>query len=292
MYFSVVIPTYNRAAFIAKAINSVLMQSIKDFELIIVDDGSTDNTEQVVNSFKDQRIIYLKTVNQERGAARNTGIAASKGMYVTCFDSDDLLYEYHLKEALRVIKESNEPAWFHLGYNIQTPAGKIIKVVDSLSSDINMQLIEGNLLSCNGVFIKREIALQNRFNENRTLSGMEDWELWLRLAVKYPLFISNKITSTIVEHDSRSVLVVNIDKLIKRVELLIHLILSNKEVADFYFKNINQFLCSCYTYVSLHLALSKGKKKVSFRYLLKGLKVYPPFVLKRRFFAIIKHNII
>ncbi len=88
--FSVIIPTYNRAKVISRTIKSVLNQTFKKFELIIVDDGSKDNTEEVINSFKDDRIVYIKhKVNKGQNAARNTGISIVKGKYISFLDSDD-----------------------------------------------------------------------------------------------------------------------------------------------------------------------------------------------------------
>lgn len=87
---SVILPTYNRAHLIGRAIQSVLAQTYQDFELIIIDDGSTDNTEEIVKSINDERIIYiLHKENKGPSAARNTGIKASKGEYIAFQDSDD-----------------------------------------------------------------------------------------------------------------------------------------------------------------------------------------------------------
>src|SRR5687767_9278561 len=94
--FSIVIPTYNRAHLIKKTIESVLAQDFADFELLVVDDGSKDDTESVVSSFTDKRVHYFKKQNGERGAARNFGAARAKGSYLNFFDSDDLLYRNHL----------------------------------------------------------------------------------------------------------------------------------------------------------------------------------------------------
>jgi glycosyltransferase involved in cell wall biosynthesis len=77
--FSIIIPTYNRAAFITKAISSVLSQSVENFELIVVDDGSTDNTASIVAKIQDHRLRYFKKENRERAAARNFGIKQSAG---------------------------------------------------------------------------------------------------------------------------------------------------------------------------------------------------------------------
>jgi len=99
---SVIIPTYNRAHLIRKAIQSVLNQTYRNFEVIIVDDGSTDNTAKVVESFKDKRIKYLRhEKNQGAPAARNTGIEIAKGQYIGFLDSDDEWLPGKLEKSLR-----------------------------------------------------------------------------------------------------------------------------------------------------------------------------------------------
>jgi len=87
---SVIIPSYNRANTIGRAIQSALSQSYQDFEIIVIDDGSTDHTEEVIRSFQDSRIRYIRH-NRNRGgsAARNTGIHAARGEYIAFLDSDD-----------------------------------------------------------------------------------------------------------------------------------------------------------------------------------------------------------
>jgi len=87
---SIVVPTYNRADFLPKAIQSVLNQTYRDWEMIIVDDGSTDNTEEVVKGYKEERIRYIvHKYNLGLSAARNTGIKNSRGKYIALLDSDD-----------------------------------------------------------------------------------------------------------------------------------------------------------------------------------------------------------
>ena len=110
--FSVIVPTYNRESFIVKTIQSVLSQTYLNFELIIVDDGSTDNTEQVVKKIQDKRIKYYKKKNAERGAARNHGTNKEKGGYITFLDSDDLLYSKYLEEANSFIKKIDLKIFF------------------------------------------------------------------------------------------------------------------------------------------------------------------------------------
>ncbi len=105
---SVIIPTYNRAKLLPRAVNSVLNQTFKDFELIIVDDASTDNTEEVVKTFKDSRIKYIKhRINKGGAAARNTGIKASKGEYIAFLDDDDEWLPLKLEKQVFKFNESS-----------------------------------------------------------------------------------------------------------------------------------------------------------------------------------------
>lgn len=94
---SVIIPTYNYGRFLGEAIQSVLDQTFTDFELIVVDDGSTDNTKEVVSSFKDSRIKYIFQENCGVSAAQNTGIRASTGEYIAILGSDDKWFPENLE---------------------------------------------------------------------------------------------------------------------------------------------------------------------------------------------------
>jgi glycosyltransferase involved in cell wall biosynthesis len=107
---SIIIPTYNRAQFIAEAIQSVLDQTFQDFELLIVDDGSTDNTREIVGSFKDQRIKYIHQENRGVSAARNNGILASSGEYIAFLDSDDLWLPQSLELKVRSLDSHPDAA--------------------------------------------------------------------------------------------------------------------------------------------------------------------------------------
>ena len=97
--FSIIIPTYNRAALIAKTLDTVLTQTLYSYEVLIIDDGSTDNTEAIVQPYLDDKVKYYKKENAERAAARNYGTRLAKGAYVNLFDSDDCMFPYHLEEA-------------------------------------------------------------------------------------------------------------------------------------------------------------------------------------------------
>jgi glycosyltransferase involved in cell wall biosynthesis len=289
-FFTVVIPTYNRADLIEKTIRSVLSQSFTDFELLVVDDGSTDQTESVVNGINDPRLVYYKKENAERAAARNFGAKHAKGQYVNFFDSDDIAFSNHLQTAFDLIQQKNQPEAFHLAYEWAFPNGEVFKKVNQFSGNINLALTKSNVFSCNGVFVRTDIINQNPFNEDRSLSASEDWELWLRLASKYPIQYTNTITSQIIDHEGRSVSTINKDKLIKRKELFFKYTLENPEVRAFIGKNIRPFKAEAYSYVALHLVLARYKKE-GLKYWVKSLKICPMSFFSRRNFAIIKHFI-
>ena len=113
MFFSVIIPTYNRAHYLDKAIKSIINQSFNDWELIVIDDASTDNTEIVVKLFSDNRVKYIKNkVNKERCISRNTGILNASGKYVCFLDSDDYHLPNHLQKLYELIQKKKEPEAF------------------------------------------------------------------------------------------------------------------------------------------------------------------------------------
>jgi glycosyltransferase involved in cell wall biosynthesis len=286
---SIIVPTYNRAALIDKTIHSLLNQTKDNFEIIIVDDGSTDNTKHIIDLFTDSRISYFYKENSERGATRNYGVQKAKGSYINFFDSDDIAYGNHTQEAERMILEAN-PEIFHLSYDIKTPEGKKSRRISPIKN-INNQLINGNPLSCNGVFIRKDIALKNPFNETRELSASEDYLLWLELGAQFNFINSNKVTSTIIDHDERSVVNVNLNSLIKRKLLMLELCYSSLHIQDFYNSKMNSLESNTFSYLALHLALL-GEKKEARSYLKKAFQSKRSIILSRRFYAIIKHLIL
>ncbi|MFA6149736.1 MAG: glycosyltransferase family A protein [Chitinophagaceae bacterium] len=292
-FFSVVIPTYNRAKFISKTINSLLSQSYSNFELLIVDDGSTDNTEEVVKEIKDERIQYYKIQNGERGAARNYGASVAKGDYINFFDSDDIALPNHLEVAANLLKEEhNDVAWFHLGYAWADADGEVFRDVNNFTGQtLNAIMHRGNSLSCNGVFIRKDIIEAHQFNEDRNLSASEDYELWCRLTARFPLYYSNIITSLIIDHDSRSVRKINLKPLLVRLELLIHYLKNDKEVIAYFGKNFKRIEMEANSYIALHLANEPKHKLHSILFLFKSILNKTEILRNKRFYATIKNII-
>ena len=290
MFFSIIIPTYNRGHLIQATIESALNQSYSNYEILVIDDGSTDNTESVVKAIKHPRIKYFKKENGERGSARNYGAAASTGEYINFFDSDDFLLPNHLATALQAVHDLNNPEFIHLGYKVLTSDGQLIENVEKLKGDINLRLIkEGNLLSCNGVFLRRDIAMAFPFVNDRALSGSEDHELWIRLASRYKIHHIGVITSSIINHQYRSVLTINMEKLIERLQLFKKYVSADQQFQKVFGKYEKYLEAQALTYISLHLALIKTENLTAAKYLLKGFAVRPGIFFTRRFWAINKH---
>jgi len=288
--FSIVIPTYNRENFIVKTIQSVLSQSYSSFELLIIDDGSTDNTEKVVEKVKDERIKYYKKKNAERGSARNYGTNKAEGDYITFLDSDDLLYPKCLEEANLFIASNNAINIFHQLFEVKNTTGKVIRSADYSNNNVFKSLItKGNFMACQGVFLRSNFAKSNLFKEDRKLAGSEDYELWLRISATTNIVINPVVTSALIQHPERSVVKVDIDRLITRKELMLHYLFSNKLINSNLLKYKRALKTGAYSYISLHIALSKQSKKTALKYLFKAIMQSPLFIFKRRFFAILKH---
>src|SRR6185436_17736881 len=113
--FSVVIPTYNRAGLILKTLNTVFSQTYPHYEIIVIDDGSTDNTIEILEPLiKAEKIRYIRhEQNYERARARNTGMENARGDFLTFLDSDDLMYPANLEDAAKYVKANPDVKVFH-----------------------------------------------------------------------------------------------------------------------------------------------------------------------------------
>lgn len=286
--FTFVIPTYNRAEFILKTLKSIENQAYNNFEVIIVDDGGNDNTETVVSNFNNSKFSYHKKPNGERGAARNYGLKKANGTYINFVDSDDLLYPNHLEEAQKMINKYEMPEVFHLSYDIKDNDGGGTKEVNNFENPINDHLIYGNPLSCNGVFIRKDVAEIHHFNENRILAASEDYELWLRLASRFPIWCNEVITSTVINHEARSVLTINKEKFLARLNMLMELVKNNDDFKKKYGHRWNTFYSATIMYASLHLAMA-GHKSESLGYLRKAIFNYPAMLFDRKLLGVLKN---
>jgi glycosyltransferase involved in cell wall biosynthesis len=287
--FSVIIPTYNRAAHIEAAILSVLGQTFIDFEILIIDDGSTDATRETVARITDVRVKYIHQQNRERGAARNNGIRNSSGRIICFLDSDDVLLPDHLQTAYDAFEKTPAMQVFCTSFVIRNEnEDRHVYLPD----DINSALSSANVISCNGIFIRRAFMLHNMFSETRELSALEDWELWLRVASQTRLHSSRSVTSVIMQHDERSVMQTNPELIEKKFDSFFHHIEGNPILLNYLGKSKNALLANCETYMALHIAISGKNKKRALLHLRKGVILHASVIFTKRFLAIIKHLIV
>lgn len=182
-FFSVVIPTWNRAPLLKQALDSVVSQRFTDFELIVADDGSVDNTAALSAAYGD-RVHYLRQEHQGPGAARNLGLSAARGRYVTFLDSDDRWFTWTLAVFRAAILQHGEPAIVTGGHadflNGASPALAETPMRTQAYQDYLATASDERWLHVNGTAIRRDgIADRIRFEGGDINS--EDHDLWLRL---------------------------------------------------------------------------------------------------------------
>ncbi len=194
---SVIIPTYNRADFLPGAVKSVLAQTHRNFELLIIDDGSTDSTKETVKKFqdKDGRIKYFYQENRGISSARNFGIRKSSGDYFAFLDSDDEWFPEKTEKQLALF--SGNPGLGFAGCNklieVIDSSGRVIKTLDLYGRKFpggNRRFTAEDFLSFNSpvnptcVMISREALLKTGFFDENFYYA-EDSDLWIRLSVNY-----------------------------------------------------------------------------------------------------------
>jgi glycosyltransferase involved in cell wall biosynthesis len=285
---SIIVPTYNRSHLIEKTLMSLLNQSDSRYEIIVVDDGSTDNTEDIIKPYLSDNVSYFKKENAERAAARNYGTQKAQGLYVNWFDSDDLALENHVATAIAMIEKYNNPEVFAVGYSIENPSGELIQKFVYSKEIMNSEVHKGNFFACNPVFVRRDIALENPFNEDRGLSASEDYELWMRLASKFPFYATNTKSLKMIHHEERSVLMSDPQKLISRFEKFIQYTTSNDSICNFLGNNFSHFVMKNYLILAVDLA-ANGYNKEAVSYLILAIKSSKKLFFERTFYATIKH---
>ena len=184
---SIVIPTYNRASDLARALGSVFAQTYSSWEALVVDNHSDDNTDDIIKGFNDPRIRLLKINNNGVVAAsRNLGIKHAKGEYVAFLDSDDWWTNKKLEESVKYLKKGYELVYHDLfvvtksGQKMFFRSTNTRDLVSPVFSDL---IVKGNIINNSSVVISRKVLNEiNGFSEDRALISAEDYDGWLRVA--------------------------------------------------------------------------------------------------------------
>ena len=200
-FFSVIIPLFNKEEYIESVLNSVKNQNFNDFEIIIVDDGSTDKSLEIVSEFNDDRIIIIKQKNAGASITRNNGIARARGEYIALLDADDLWYKNHLLELKKQISLFPDAGLYCNNYEVNF--SKDLVRPASLNFDFKDDCLLVN------DFFKASTTLpvawtsavgftKEKFNSvggfNAALNAVEDLDLWVKMALKYDIAFNPCIT--------------------------------------------------------------------------------------------------
>ena len=243
---SVIIPTYNRGRLILDSINSVLNQTYKNIELIVVDDCSTDDTEKTVKSIDDSRIKYIK-LEKNSGAcvARNKGIEISRGEFIAFNDSDDLWLPEKINSQLDFLYENNAEISF-CKMECRTPENNFIHNFPNIEFDRKISykdLLKYNSASTQTIFGKTDCFKEIIFDA--TMPRLQDWDEVLRLSQKFSVFYQNKILvhtffqkDSISTHPEKAVLAMQ-----KIFEKHKDAILSDPAIVESFFKKKASFVC-------------------------------------------------
>ncbi len=266
---SIIIPTYNREHLLGRAIQSVLDQTYQNFELIIVDDGSTDDTEKLVKSFNSEKIRYIRHgENKGPSAARNTGIQSAKGDYIAFQDSDDEWMPRKLEKQIRAF-ETASPA---VGI-VYTGRYRIINDKKDYAPPTKWTPKDGDIFSsllkvcfvCTPVVLVKRDCFERAGMFDERFPPFEDWELFLRMSRYYqfkyinePLVIKYRQPDSITENQSAC-------------------IKGLKQMLETYFEDIKQdkTVLAMHYFGLGHLLYSNGKLSEGRNYFVRSLKAYP-----------------
>jgi glycosyltransferase involved in cell wall biosynthesis len=276
---SVIIPTFNRAKLIPESIESVLSQSFTDFEIIVIDDGSTDNTRDVVARFP---VKYVLQRNQGPASARNTGITMAKGKYVAFLDSDDHMLENSLAKRVDALEKHPEAAFAFGQILLMDENGQLCgsyKAPYKSSCMLNGKkqmhdLILDNHIPTSTVMIRLGCLDKTGLFNPDFRHGSEDLELWLRLCSAYDsVYIAEPLARWRV-HSHRITSELSLDEIENAHQLIIQSVFSNPELSHRFTSRRNLVYSHLYRLLA-GVAYDRRKMKVSRKFIVKSVATDP-----------------
>ncbi len=276
---SVILPTYNRAHLVARAVQSVLSQTYRDFELVVVDDASDDNTRDVLSQFTDQRLCYIRHP-ERRGAAaaRNTGIDVSQGEYIAFQDSDDEWLPEKLAQQLKMIMQAGPETGviycrFQRVYEgkrsyypsvLRTGISHLPLATRKLSGELYLALLQGNWITTQTALVRR-VCFEQSGSFDPQLKRFQDWDLWLRLAQYYRFgYLGHVLVRTYFSPDSLSA---DSDTLIPAFERLIR-----KHATG---TRLGRYLVAQYWYALGSYACREGQRNQGVYHFIRAVRLCP-----------------
>lgn len=271
-----------------ETLQTVFDQSYSNYEIIVVDNCSDDDTVERLRPLEESGRIRLivNEKNLERARARNVGMKAAKGDYLTLLDSDDFLYKEYLKRAHEHIAKGRRTDFFHSYYELVDddkkplyqyrfpPEGKQIR-----------RLAMGNFISCIGVFLSKKVFREYQFNEDEKILGSEDWELWLRVRAAYQLGVIPSVNCGVRNHPGRSIGGYQIQSIIDRKNYIIDHILSDDKRREVYQSHEKDMRAAVYVFAATSCNEGRLFKEAKI-YLKKALKLKKSLILDPHFIRV------
>ena len=296
--FSIIIPTYNRASLITKTIDSVLAQTFKDFEIIVIDDKSTDNTSEVLKPYIADNLIryYVNERNSERAISRNRGIDEAKGKYISLLDSDDILFPSCLATATEFLSQHSDCHFFHCKCVFINEKHEVISKHSSPASDNAFkEIMKGNYISNIGFFLLAETAKKLRVDENPIFRGVEDYDFVIRVIAECGGAMTiDRYECGVLMHPQRSVFTDEWEFTYRRTMTFMQKQLEADYFRKHYWQYKNILVSHLYLYLVAFLAIRKKTGK-AIMFLLKAMKVKPSIIFSKIFwrhvFVITKYSV-
>ncbi len=283
--FAVVIPTYNRAQRLVRTLDTVFGQEEPAAEIIVVDDGSTDETRAVVEALAatHPELTYIRhEVNQERAVSRNTGMSHATADYVTFLDSDDVMYPQNLREAVDFASETGAKFFHNLFHSVDESGNHLRNFPEPRLGNRLRALALGNFPSCIGVFVHRDIYTTYRFDTNPVLISSEDYELWLRVMADYPIQRIPRVNSAFVHHEGRSMVNQNLETAERRIEYILEKVRSDPHLRKAYGPYLGRMYAGRMCFLA-SLVNDNRQSSAALAYLKRAVTKHPTIAVYPRF---------
>lgn len=275
---SVIIPTYNRASMLGEAIESVLDQTYSDFEIIVVDDGSTDDTQQVVKAFDDTRIRYVFQENRGRSNARNHALSLAQGRYIAFLDSDDLFVPTKLERQVAAL--DSEPR-FGMVYSSAVCSDEQGK---ELSTCVFRASASGMIYRRVAFYVPLTIILPTVMMRREVVTGVggfdetmerfEDTDMWRRVARKYPILAMRQPLCTIRTHSGNELASQNLEDIRRALDHYVRKVFAEDQDEGTLF--LRRGAARLYAHYGLAMIfLDSGRMASTRRFLIRSIKYWP-----------------
>lgn len=284
---SVVIPAYNRARLLPEAVNSVLAQTYQDFELIVIDDGSTDNTQEVARSFP-PRVQYFRQANAGLSAVRNRGVELATGEYIVFLDSDDALLEQALEKGVAFLDQHPEVAFCHgqvytidehsRPLRLRRPRGPKRTFVRDGREEIAHLILFRNIIGPSATIIRRS-CLEDVGPFNTALTSFEDWDMWVRLAKRYAVGHLAVPLALYRVHSQSITARFDVESAESLCTGLMESVLTDTELGPLLAPMRKRALFALYCYVA-KVAGQRRRLGPGIRFMLKAFAAYPAFLFQ------------